>query len=195
MTNAMNDELEQLRRENEQLRKALDEQRQVSVTSPSLINNNEQLISDMCRYSEGLLTKQQVKKKYHYTDADWTQFANDEALLESIEAEKIRRIRNGQAKREKAQQHIVKAPDVLSTIMSDPKSNARHVVDAIKTLDHLADPGPQTAPPADHFVIHIDLTADAKLKGIEPDPADVIVIEAARPTTIANRSDDGDGPI
>jgi hypothetical protein len=136
------------------------------------------------------LTKQQVKKKYHYTDADWEKYGNDETLLEAIELEKVRRIRSGQAKREKAQQHIVKGPDVLEKIMSDPEANARHVVDAVKALDALADPGPQPALPADKFIIHIDLTGDAKLKGIEPDPNDVIVIEATRPAASADKTGD-----
>jgi hypothetical protein len=181
-------EVESLRRENERLRKALEDRQR--VTSPSLIEN-QALLEDLARYAEGLYTRQQIKKKWReLTDEDWKRAGSDEALLEAIEAEKVRRIRNGQAKREKAQQHIVKAPDVLSTIMSDPKSNARHVVDAIKTLDHLADPGSQTAPATDRFVIHIDLTADAKLKGIEPDPADVIVIDATRPAAITDKTED-----
>jgi hypothetical protein len=63
-------------------------------------------------------------------------------------------------------------------------------VDSIKALDALADPGPQTAPPADRFIIRIDLSADAKLRSAEPDPNDVIVIDATRPAAIASKTED-----
>jgi hypothetical protein len=62
--------------------------------------------------------------------------------------------------------------------MSNPAANERHRIDAAKALDALADPGPQPALPADRFFIRIDLTGDAKLKSTEPDPADIITIEA-----------------
>jgi hypothetical protein len=79
--------------------------------------------------------------------------------------------------------------------MDDPKANARHRVDSIKALDALADPGPQTATAADRFMIHIDLTADAKLKGIEPDPNDVIVIDATPRKTLATSAEESDGEL
>src|SRR5262249_49664303 len=135
-----------------------------AVNSP-LIENHE-FIADLARYAEGLLSEQQVKKKYHFDDATWERLGENDALVEAIEAEKTRRIRNGSTKREKAQLHIVKGPDVLEKIMSDDSANPRHKVDAIKALDALADNGPRATTAADRFVIHIDLTADAKLKGI-----------------------------
>jgi len=59
---------------------------------------------------------------------------------------------------------MVRAPDVLNNIMSDPNANHRHVVDAIKTLDALADNGPTHAPTSDErFTISIILSADEKL--------------------------------
>jgi hypothetical protein len=87
----------------------------------------------------------------------------------------------------------VKAPDILEKIMSNPDENARHRIDSAKALDALADPGSQSAPAADKFIIRIDLTADAKLKGIEPNPADIITIEATTremPATITDQSED-----
>jgi hypothetical protein len=196
-------EIERLKREIERLQQALDDRQRINVAAPSLTDNSQtnlaqscrehgELLQDLARYSEGLYTEKFIRRKYRgvLSDADWEQLGSDEGLIEKIELEKTRRIRNGQAKREKAQQHIVKGPDVLEKIMSDPKSNARHVVDAIKTLDHLADPGPQVASPADKFIITIDLSADAKLKSAEPDPNDVITIEATRPAAIADKSED-----
>ena len=77
--------------------------------------------------------------------------------------------------------------------MSNPDENARHRIDSAKALDALADPGSQSAPAADKFIIRIDLTADAKLKGIEPDPNDVITFEATMrktPAVITDQSED-----
>src|SRR5262249_8360689 len=151
--------------------------------------DNLEFITDLARYAEGLFTEQQVKKKHHFDDATWESLGSDEQLVEAIEAERTRRIRNGSAKREKAQQHIVKTPDILNTIMNDDRAIARHRVDSIKALDALADNGPQATPAADRFVIKIDLTADQKL----PNPNDVIVIDATprkTPAAITDKSKD-----
>src|SRR6516164_5006041 len=140
-----------------------DETKQTPVANlPSLIENHD-FITDCARYAEGLYSEQQVKKKYRFDDNAWAILGEDKALIEAIEAEKVRRVRNGSAKREKAQQHIVKAPDILSAIMCDDGANARHRIDSAKALDALADNGPQAAPAADRFIITIDLGEDQKL--------------------------------
>jgi len=79
-----------------------------------------ELIVDCARYSEGLLTEKEVKKKHRFDDATWERLGQDDALVEAIEAEKLRRVRSGLAKRELAQKHVVKAPDVLNTTCSIP---------------------------------------------------------------------------
>jgi hypothetical protein len=64
--------------------------------------------------------------------------------------------------------------------MTDPRANAKHKVDAIKTLDALADPGPSRfEQDRDRIIIRIDLGADTRAKGQEPNPDDVLVFEAA----------------
>jgi len=126
------------------------------------------LVADCARFSEGVLTEAAVKKRHHFDDATWEALGDNEALIEAIEAEKLRRIRDGAAKREKAQQLVVKAPDILSNIMTDPAQSARHRVDAIKTLDAFADSGPKDGPAAaEMFLIRIDLS------GADGNPADV----------------------
>jgi hypothetical protein len=118
------------------------------------------LIADCARFSEGVLTEAAVKKRHHFDDATWEALGDNEALIEAIEAEKLRRIRNGAAKREKSQHLIVKAPDILSGIMLDPGQSARHRVDAIKVLDGFADNGPGDARASETvFLIRFDLTA------------------------------------
>src|SRR5215471_3784294 len=153
-----------------------------------------EFVADLARYSEKLLTEKFIRRKYDsLTDDVWASLGDNDELVEAIENEKARRVRNGSAKREKAQQHIVKAPDVLEKIMNDDSQNSRHRVDAIKALDSLADNGPRAAPEVDKFIIRIDLTADAKLKSTEPDPKDVITIEATphkTPAAITDKSKD-----
>ena len=54
------------------------------------------------RYAENILSEAAVKKKYHFDDATWESLGSNDALVEAIEAEKVRRIRNGSTKRERA---------------------------------------------------------------------------------------------
>src|SRR5262249_25464684 len=79
----------------------------------------------------------------------------------------------GATKRELAQQHIIRGPNVLATIMDDPRQSAHHRVDSVKALNAIADPGPQAAAEQERIFIRIDMSADTK------DPKDVVTIEAA----------------
>src|SRR5215471_12005309 len=106
------DEIARLKQEVERLQKQIATQQSVANLPQSLIDNLE-FITDLARYAEGLLSEQQVKKKHRLPDDVWTRLGEDDALVEAIEAEKVRRVRNGQAKREKAQQLVVQACDVL----------------------------------------------------------------------------------
>jgi hypothetical protein len=178
--------------EAERLRKELEAKQQIASPPSSLINNSELLI-DMARYAEGLYTREQIKKKWRevITEDTWKKLGEDDTLVDAIEAEKIRRIRNGQAKREKAQSLVVKQVETLDSIASDKSASPRHRVDAIKVLDGMSDTGPHATPTADKFVIHIDLSGDCKLKGVEPDPKDIINLEVTLPQkTITDGSDD-----
>jgi hypothetical protein len=152
-----------------------------------------EFVADLARYSEKLLTEKFIRRKYNLTDDAWEHLGDDDALVDAIENEKLRRIRNGLSKRERAQKHIVKGPDILEKIMSDESQNSRHRVDAVKALDAIADPGPQAVPTTDRFFIQIDLTQDAKLKGIEPDPKDIIEFDATprkTPAAITDETED-----
>src|SRR5262249_25823165 len=100
-------------------------------------------------------------------------------LVERIEEEKLQRIRNGSAKREKAQRLVTKAPDILDGIMTNPRASHRHVVDAIKTLDDLAANGPKDAPEQDRVTVVIRLRKDEPPLVIDatvkPTPSNTIV--------------------
>src|SRR5215831_5647935 len=159
----------------------------MSVPSKSFRENDE-LVSDLARFSEGVLTEKQIRKKWHLLDESaWVAIGADDIMVEMVEAEQVRRIRNGAAKREKAQLYVVRAPDVLEEIMSDPKASARHRIDSAKALDDLAGFAPQR-PAADvgRVIIHIDMGADVRAKD------DVLVFEAsARPVDAEGKFIDG----
>src|SRR5262249_37991315 len=171
--------------------------------SQPLLENIE-FVNDLCRYAEGLLTEQQVKKKYRFDDATWESLGSDEQLVEAIEAEKVRRTRNGATARERAQQHFATAPNVLGNILNDDGVSPRHKIESARELRAIAATGPEAAQAADRFVIHIDLGEDRKLiidktiAPLTPDEArksrnDGEVIDATpkeTPTAITDQSKD-----
>jgi hypothetical protein len=131
------------------------------VDAASLLENQD-FITDFARYSEAILDEKFLRRKYKFDPGVWERLGSDEVLIERIEDERLRRQRSGESKREIAQKHIIKAPAILDSIMSDPSANNRHRVDAIKTLDAIAAPPAQTpAADASRFVIQINLGTDA----------------------------------
>ena len=160
-----------------------------SLTQP--LRENVELVDDLTRYAEGIYTESAVRKKWRLSEETWELLGTDDELVRAIEEAKIRRVRNGSFKRERAQQHITRAPDVLAAIMDDPRANHRHKVDAIKSLDALADNGPKAAAGEEKVFIRIDLTADTRAKGQAPNPEDVITIEATpRPSSAPKQIED-----
>src|SRR5262249_40214533 len=85
-------ELEQLRQEVAELRKALAERSTPSVAGflvdtpnlPALANNFE-LITDLTRFAEGLLEEKHIRKKYRFNEATWTALGTDEKFIEAVE--------------------------------------------------------------------------------------------------------------
>ena len=127
---------------------------------PAQLEDDLEFISDLARYAEGLFSEQDVKKKHHLSADTWERLGSNEVLIEKIEAEKVRRIRNGSAKREKAQQLVVQAPDVLGGIMLDASASPKHRINSAKALDAFAANGPEAAPASDRFQITINLGSD-----------------------------------
>jgi hypothetical protein len=136
-------------------------------------------IIDCSRYLEGLLSEDQIKTKYQFTDADWERLAENEPLVQAVHREKERRIANGTATREKAQHLFFATPDVLDGIIHDESLSPRHRVDACRELRAVATSGSEESTPArgDRFIIRIDLTAGGgevlefdKTLAIEPKP-------------------------
>ena len=127
---------------------------------PAHLEDDLEFVADCCRYAENILSEAAVKKKYHFDDATWENLGSNDALIEAIEAEKVRRIRNGSTKRERAQQLVVQAPDILGGIMLDASASPKHRIDSAKALDAFAANGPEAAPASDRFQITINLGSD-----------------------------------
>jgi hypothetical protein len=124
-----------------------------------LLSNNE-LISDLCRYRESVLTEAQIRRRWRHLDK--TIWDNpSEALVDAVEAEAVRRVRSGAAARELAQKHHVAAPNMLSSIMNDAGTSAKKRIESARELRTVAATAPETASSADRFVIVIDLSGGA----------------------------------
>jgi hypothetical protein len=130
------------------------------MDDPTSLIENHEFITDCARYAEGLLSEKEVKKKHRFDNATWERLGENDALVEAIEAEKTRRIRNGSTKRERAQQLVAQAPGVLGDIMLDANASPKHRIDSAKALDAFAANGPEAAPAMDRFQITIVLSAD-----------------------------------
>src|SRR5262245_49462048 len=169
------------------------------MDDPTSLLENYEFITDCARYAEGLLSEKEVKKKHHFDDETWGRLGDNEALIAVIEAEKLRRIRNGNTKRERAQQLVAQAPGVLGDIMLDANASPKHRIDASKTLDAFAANGPENAPAADRFVITISLGGDVLKfdKSIAIDANDVDPNDTTPQGLIAaigaKKKDGGDG--
>ena len=137
---------------------------------------DDELIENLARFADGTLTEAAVKARHHLSNEDWAALGESDRLVELVEACKLRRIRSGATKRERAQIEIVDGPPILGKIMRDPNANERHVIDSVKTLDALASTGAEAAAAGARFEITINLGSDterySKSIAIDPNDAD-----------------------
>jgi hypothetical protein len=174
----------------------------VDLKRPALVEDHE-FVVDLARFRENLLDEKAIRKKYRmFDDTVWEKLGDDDELIRKVEEESVRRIRDGSSKREKSQQLITKAPDILDGIASDTAASPRHRVDAIKTLDGMAANGPAAAGgQSDRFIITIVMN-DQVLKfdksiSINPHDSDPFndtntTLEETAFTAIATKKTDGD---
>ena len=139
---------------------------------------DDELIENLARFADGTLSESAVKARHHLSNDEWAALGESDKLVELVEACKLRRIRTGTTKRERAQIEIVDGPPILGKIMRDPGSNARHVIDAVKTLDGLASAGAEAATAGARFEITINLGADMDGKPIVEKYSKSIAIDA-----------------
>jgi hypothetical protein len=134
---------------------------EVVELKPAPLVEDHEFVVDLARFRENLLDEKAIRKKYRFDEATWLALGDDDELIRKVEQESIRRVRDGSAKKERSQQLITKAPNILDSIMSDPAQSARHRVDAIKTLDGMAAPlAAAAAGQSDRFIISIILNSD-----------------------------------
>jgi len=143
------------------------------------LEDDDELIENLARYADGSLSEGQVKARHHLSDEAWAAMGESARLFELVEAAKLRRIRTGATKRERAQLEVIDGPPILAKIMRDPDSNARHVIDAVKTLDALATPGGEAKGVGERFIITINLGADADGKPVVEHYDKSIAIDAS----------------
>ena len=164
---------------------------------------DDELIENLARFADGTLSEAAVKARHHLSNEEWAAMGESDRLVELVEAAKLRRIRTGATKRERAQLEIIDGPPILGKIMRDPNANERHRIDSIKTLDALANTGAEAAAAGARFEIIINLGSDterySKSIAIDPndtDPNDVDTTNVI--SVITNRpkgDDDGQGHI
>ena len=113
------------------------------------------------RAGEGLITDRELSEIYELSPADFQAVSKDTALIRAIRTVRDQRVRTGQAAREAAAKHFVKAPGILDRIMTNESSNDRHKIEAVRELRQVALPENQNNPAvqSDRFIIRIDLTA------------------------------------
>jgi hypothetical protein len=130
--------------------------------------------TDCVRFVEGIVTEEQLRKKYDLDDANWRQLASHDALQRAVGATKERRIRSGQAAQEKAAHLFVSCPDVLGGIVNDAGAPPRSRIEAIRELRQVATAGSGANTPADDrekFVIRINFGTQKVVREIELKPA------------------------
>ena len=134
----------------------------VDLHPRSIPLEDDELIENLARFADGTLSEAAVKSRHHLSNEDWAALGESDKLVELVEACKLRRIRSGATKRERAQIEIVDAPPILGGIMRDPNANERHRIDSIKTLDVLASTGAEAAAAGARFEITINLNGDVE---------------------------------
>jgi hypothetical protein len=132
------------------------------------------------RAGEGLIDDRELAEIYELSPADFQAISKDAALIRAIRTVRDRRVRTGQAAREAAAKHFVKAPGILDRIMSTESSNDRHKIEAIRELRQTAIPENQnTQLQGDRFIIQINLGGETEVynKSIAIDPHDCTPLE------------------
>src|SRR6476619_8586071 len=90
---------------------------------------DDELIENLARFADGTLSEAAVKARHHLSNEEWAALGDSDQLVELVEACKLRRLRSGATKRERAQIEIVDAPPILGGRRRDPNTNTRSRID------------------------------------------------------------------
>jgi hypothetical protein len=167
----MDDQTEIARLKNEiaQLQARLKAQQMPTRSNTTPLIENHELIQDLARYVEGIVTERNVRKKHRLAESDWERLGSDEVFIEAIKRERERRVRNGATARERAQKLFTETPEVLGNILNDDEMSARHRIEAAREIRAVAATGPEEhSTTEERYVIRIDLGADQVLRIDQP---------------------------
>jgi hypothetical protein len=156
-------EIERLKNEVAELKRALGNKQQLPAPAPPSLIDNDEFVLAMARYSEGLqgYSEQEVRRRWgNLSEKDWVALGTDDRLVKRIQETKLARVKSGAAKRERAQQHVVAAVDVVNGIVADPQANARHRIDGAKLLESMAGFSPENTTDEEHVIVTINLGSD-----------------------------------
>jgi hypothetical protein len=118
------------------------------------------LIDDSARYTEGLLTDEDLRGVWRMSRSELVALKNDAQLIEAVRNAMCRRAQDGSAAREAARKAFLKAPRILEQILDDPLTPVRGKIEASRELRAAADfPSNQTSSSGEIFSIVIDLGA------------------------------------
>jgi hypothetical protein len=161
-----------------------------TIDLPQKLMQDQAFIEDLARFAENLVSEAAIRKRWRLEEEQWVTLGENDELVRAIEEEKIRRVRNGSAKREAAQGYITKGPAILDGLMMDAKQSGKTRIDAVRALDQLAAPeGSRFAEQRDEVRVIINLTADTKLKDGSINPADILEFTAPVRSTNPNNTD------
>ncbi len=126
------------------------------VTVPLDTDVGQAFVIDCARNTEGLMPDHDLKTKYELSNEYWERLAGNTPLLHAVRAEREQRILSGEAAREAAQRHFIKAPHILGGILTDKLVSPRHQIEAAKELRQIAGNGQDAASRAgEKFTINI----------------------------------------
>jgi len=148
---------------------------------PTELNSDlgRKFIVDAVRAAEGLQEDDELRAKYEISPSDLKKIAENTAVIAAIRDERARRVRNGQAAREAAQQRFIKSPAIMDAIMSDQQANPRHRIEASRELRATAtgggDESPAGASELFSIVFHLGADVERLEKVITPKPTPPVI--------------------
>jgi len=135
-------------------------------------------VIDCTRAAEELIDDKVLQEVYEISPEELAKTANNVTLGRAIREEGRRRVRNGLAAREAAQQSFVKSPKILDTIMSDGRASPRHRIEAAREIRAVAIGGAGDESPAssaERFIITFNMGSDVERieQIVEPRPKQI----------------------
>jgi hypothetical protein len=119
--------------------------------------------TDCARNIEGLKSDRELQEDWGLDEPEWARLAENAPLLKAVKAQREQRVRSGEAVREAAQEAFVKAPAILSNILTNETISPRHRIEAAKELRQVAGGGRENTVNGEKFTIIIDLGDDHSL--------------------------------